>query len=148
MLSIRSFADADCSKLLSEQAAVVFKIEHPGLRPGSSSTLMYKQVTAQERQEIVRRCLARDASGDWAEGYRQIAHAFSVSETFVSQTAHRAGVALRNRNPKRRLPVEKIAKTPYRPPPQLQELYDKLKGRVGKSSAQRLLEEYMRVRGI
>jgi hypothetical protein len=42
---------------------------------------MYKQVTAQERQEIVRRCLAKDASGDWAEGYRQIAHAFSVSET-------------------------------------------------------------------
>jgi hypothetical protein len=29
MLSICSFADADCSKLLSEQAAMVFKIEHP-----------------------------------------------------------------------------------------------------------------------
>jgi hypothetical protein len=28
-LSIRSFADADCSKLLNEQAAMVFKIEHP-----------------------------------------------------------------------------------------------------------------------
>jgi hypothetical protein len=29
MLSIRSFADADCSKLNSEQAAMVFNIEHP-----------------------------------------------------------------------------------------------------------------------
>jgi hypothetical protein len=30
--SIRSFADADCAKLNSEQAARVFKIEHPAVQ--------------------------------------------------------------------------------------------------------------------
>jgi hypothetical protein len=30
--TIRSFADADCAKLNSEQAARVFKIEHPAVQ--------------------------------------------------------------------------------------------------------------------
>jgi hypothetical protein len=49
MLSIRSFADAVCSELHSEQAAVVFKIEHPAHTRAPKISVLFSRPKSGQR---------------------------------------------------------------------------------------------------
>ena len=97
-------------------------------------------LTKQERQEVVQRVVAKDADGNWIEGYRKIAEAFNVTVPCVSQTASRAGIA-----PRRESRAPKIR---FHPPPQLYDMYATLVHKIGASPAKRVLQEHMRIRGI
>ena len=97
-------------------------------------------LTKQERQEVVQRVVAKDADGNWIEGYRKIAEAFNVTVPCISQTASRAGIA-----PRRESRAPKIR---FHPPPQLYDMYATLVHKIGASPAKRVLQEHMRIRGI
>ena len=99
------------------------------------------KISLEQKADIVRRIQVKNLDGTWAEKYDALAEEFGVSRCLISHIAKRAGLMRRERG---RAHVPFVGK----PPAQLWDMYQQLRGKVGVTEARRLITEHMRIRGI
>jgi hypothetical protein len=102
------------------------------------------KISSEQKADIVRRIQVKNPDGTWATSYKDLAAEFGVSRCLISHMAKRAGLPRRERGPQR-IP---FVCTRYQSPPQLWDMYQELRGKVGMPEARRLIEDHMRIRGI
>jgi hypothetical protein len=103
------------------------------------------KISSEQRADIVRRIQLKSPDGTWAVSYQDLAAELGVSRCLISYIAKHSGLPRRQRGPQRHVP---FVRKRYQPPAQLLDMYQELRGKVGKTEARRLIEDHMRIRGI
>ena len=102
------------------------------------------KISSEQKTDIVRRIQVKNPDGTWAVLYKDLATEFGVSRCLISRIAKHASLP-RREGCRQHIPF--VGKR-YQPPPQLWDMYQELRSKIGVPEARRLIEDHMRIRGI